>query len=242
MVLLLVSFIAGVLTILAPCVLPVLPIVVGGSLSGERKRNPIIITATLAVSIVLFTLLLKASTVFINIPQSVWSYISGAIIIFLGLLELFPALWSTISARFGFGNRSDQLLAKSSEKKTWVGDVFIGASLGPVFSACSPVYFFLLASVLPVSFGSGVIYIVAYALGLSSVLLAIAYIGQRLVQRLRFAADPKGWFKRGIGILFILVGIFIMTGLDKRVQACLLESGYVDVNKIEIKLLDLIGK
>ena len=91
------------------------------------------------------------------------------------------------------------------------------------------------------SFGSGVIYIVAYALGLSSVLLAIAYIGQRLVQRLRFAADQRSWFKRG-WILFILVGIFIMTGLDKRVQACLLESGYVDVNKIEIKLLDLIGK
>ena len=146
MVLLLVSFIAGVLTILAPCVLPVLPIVVGGSLSGERKRNPIIITATLAVSIVLFTLLLKASTVFINIPQSVWSYISGAIIIFLGLLELFPALWSTISARFGFGNRSDQLLAKSSEKKTWVGDVFIGASLVGLFGLFTRL-FFPLASV-----------------------------------------------------------------------------------------------
>lgn len=239
---LLVVFLSGVLTVLAPCVLPILPIIIGGSLGGARRRNPLLITGALAVSIVAFTLLLKASTVFINIPQAVWGYIAGTIIIALGLIEVFPDVWSKVSARFSFSNRSEQLLAQSAEKKTWVGDVLIGASLGPVFSACSPVYFFILASVLPVSFGSGFVYLSVYALGLSVMMLMIALLGQRLVKKIRWAADPKSWFKRGLGILFILVGIFLMTGLDKRIQAGLLNSGWLDVTKWEIRLLESVGK
>jgi len=61
MLFLLLSFLAGVLTILAPCVLPVLPVIIGGSLSttkGEKYR-PYVIAASLAASIIGFTLLLK---------------------------------------------------------------------------------------------------------------------------------------------------------------------------------------
>ena len=64
MLLLLISFIAGVLTILAPCVLPLLPVIIGGSISGKTKEKsrPYIIAASLAASLVVFTLLLKLST------------------------------------------------------------------------------------------------------------------------------------------------------------------------------------
>ena len=65
-----ISFIAGVLTILAPCVLPLLPIIIGGSLTEKSIKRPIIITVSLALSIVLFTLILKVSTAFITIPES----------------------------------------------------------------------------------------------------------------------------------------------------------------------------
>jgi cytochrome c biogenesis protein CcdA len=64
-----ISFIAGILTILAPCVLPLLPIIIGGSLEEKSIRRPIIITLSLAASIVVFTLILKVSTAFIDIPQ-----------------------------------------------------------------------------------------------------------------------------------------------------------------------------
>ena len=242
MFLLLVVFISGVLTVLAPCVLPILPIIIGGSLGGERRRNPLIITTSLAISIVAFTLLLKASTVLINIPQSFWSIISGVIITLLGILSLFPDLWTRASQAMKLGGTSEEWLAKSANKKTWVGDVLIGASLGPVFSACSPVYFFILASILPVSFASGVVYLSVYALGLSLILLLIAYLGQKFVKKVTWAADPKGWFKRGLGILFILVGLFIMTGTDKKVQTYLLEKGLFDVTKVEIQLLQKTGQ
>ena len=89
------SYIAGLLTTLAPCVLPLLPIILGGSLSGERKYKwrPYIITTSLAVSLILFTILLKASTILIGIDPKVWAVGSGLLVIALGLFMLFPDIW-----------------------------------------------------------------------------------------------------------------------------------------------------
>ena len=70
MFLLFVSFIAGVLTVLAPCILPLLPVIIGGAAQNHERRNPYIITASLAVAVVLFTLLLKFSTLLINYRYS----------------------------------------------------------------------------------------------------------------------------------------------------------------------------
>ena len=63
------AFIAGMLTILAPCVLPLLPVIIGGTVTGNRHRlTPIVITMSLAVSVIIFTLLIRASTLLIDIP------------------------------------------------------------------------------------------------------------------------------------------------------------------------------
>lgn len=242
MLLLLVSFLSGALTVLAPCILPVLPIIIGGSVQGGQKRNPYIITGSLAIAIVLFTLALKFSTAFINIPQGVWSAISGGILIIFGLISLFPHAWDMVSVKLGLANRSEQLLASSRERKTRLGDVLIGLSLGPVFSSCSPTYFLILATVLPRSLATGIVYLVAYALGLALVLLLISLLGQRFIQKARWAANPNGWFKRGLGMLFILVGMFILTGADKRVQTFLLEKGYFNITNFEQSILQSTEK
>ncbi len=242
MLLLLVSFLSGALTVLAPCILPVLPIIIGGSVQGGQKRNPYLITGSLAIAIVLFTLALKFSTAFINIPQSVWSGISGGILIIFGLISVFPRAWDALNVKLGLGNRSEQILATSREKKTRFGDILIGLSLGPVFSSCSPTYFLILATVLPRSLATGIVYLIAYALGLALVLLLISLLGQRFIQKARWAANPNGWFKRGLGILFILVGIFILTGADKRLQTFLLEKGYFNITNLEQSILQSTDK
>lgn len=231
------SFIAGILTVLAPCILPLLPVIIGGSI-GHTKRNPLVITASLAVAVVVFTLLLKFSTALIDIPQQVWSVLSGTIIIFFGLVSIFPEWWERLSIRFNFGGKSNELLTEAAEKKQWWGDILLGAALGPVFSSCSPTYFVILATVLPQSLAAGIVHLIAYALGLSLILLVISYAGQRFVKRIQWAADPRGWFKRGLGVLFVLVGIFIMTGADKQLQVYILDKGFFDVTKIEQKLLE----
>lgn len=221
MLLLLGSFIAGMLTVLAPCVLALLPIIIGGSVAGDTrdKKRPIIIAVSLAVSLFVFTLLLKATTLFIDIAPQTFTYISGGIIIGLGLLTLFPSVYARIIARLGIEQRAQATLSKGyKNQRKYLGPIIIGAALGPVFSSCSPVYAYILATVLPVNFAEAMAYIVFYILGLSIVLLFIGYYGQRFVSKIRFASDPKGWFQRFIAVLFIVIGLLIITGYDKRFQ------------------------
>lgn len=231
------SFLAGILTILSPCVLPFLPVIIGGSLSNDHKWRPVVITASLASSVVAFTLLLKWSTVFIAVEPQVWSIISGSIIVVLGIITVFPVLWDKVSAQFNFTGKSHELLEKSSHKESLWGSVLTGIALGPVFSSCSPTYALILATVLPQSFAVGLVNLIAYAIGLSIVLLLIAVFGQKIISRLKWAADPKGWFKRIIGILFIAVGIAIMLGIDKDIETALVERGF-GITALEERLVE----
>jgi cytochrome c-type biogenesis protein len=230
---LLLSLVAGVLTVAAPCVLPLLPVIVGGAMvtNGDERRarwRPYVIAASLAVSVVVFTLLLKATTALLGIPPQVWQIISGGIIILLGIDLLFPVLWDRLSSRLRLQARSGRLLDQSVARQSVVGDILTGAALGPVFSSCSPTYALILVTVLPVSFAEGLLYIAAYAVGLAVMLLLVALLGRALVRRLGWLADPRGWFRRVIGALFILVGVAIIVGFDKQLQTWILDAGWYD--------------
>lgn len=239
MTLLIISFVAGVLTILAPCILPLLPVIVGRSLSDPTvsKRRVFIITLSLGASVIIFTLLLKATTFFIDIPQDFWRWFSGGIILIFGLVSLFPSLWEKLSFTGVINRKSNQLLTAGYKKDSVWGDVIVGASLGPIFSACSPTYFVILATVLPATPALGVLYLFVYALGLSFALLVVSLVGQKIMMKIGVAANPKGWFKRIMGIIFIAVALLIITGYDKKLQVSILDAGFFDVTKIELKLL-----
>lgn len=242
MALLLLSFVAGFLTVLAPCVLPLLPVIVGRSVSDtDNKYKPYIITGSLAASVVLFTLLLKVSTAFIDVPPAFWTGFSGGIVLILGIVTLFPTLWDKLSLKFKLGTTSETALHKSAEKKSIWGDVLIGASLGPVFSSCSPTYFLILATVLPAQFFAGVVYLMVYAIGLSLGLLLIALLGQRFVAKVRWAADPKGKFRKVLGVLFILVGLAIIFGIDKQIEAALIDIDVFNTINLEQQILERSG-
>lgn len=234
MTLFILSFIAGVLTVAAPCVLPLLPVIVGGSLiNNEQHKNrqwlrPLVIATSLAVSVVVFTLLLKATTTLLGVPQSVWQVISGVIVILLGLYYVWPDLWEKGSSKFGLFNKSNKVLGKAIQKQGLFGAVLIGAALGPVFSSCSPTYALIVATILPASFIKGLVYLIAYALGMSAMLLLVAYLGQAFVAKVSWLSNPDGWFKKLIGALFILVGLGVIFGIDKEIQAFVLEQGWYD--------------
>jgi cytochrome c biogenesis protein CcdA/thiol-disulfide isomerase/thioredoxin len=238
MILLLTSFIAGILTILAPCILPLLPVIVGSSIvDGKDKRKSYVIIGSLIFSIVLFTLILKWSTAFITIPQVVWTSISGGIIILFAFTMIFPGLWENLPFVPKLSTGSNKLLGKGYQRKGLWGDVIMGAALGPVFSSCSPTYFIILATVLPQSFAKGLIDLFAYAFGLGLSLLIISLVGQRVVGSLGKVSDPRGWFKRGIGILLLVVGLAIITGFDKKIETSLIKSNIFDITKVETGIL-----
>ncbi|MDP3975533.1 MAG: redoxin domain-containing protein [bacterium] len=232
-----IAFLAGVITVLTPCVLPVLPVILGGSLSGTDRWRPLIITGSLMISVFLFTLLLKASTLLIQVPPSVWTGIAGGIVLLFGLALFFPNTWSALSQRLGF-ERSQNLLQSASQQEGRKGMIFLGASLGPVFASCSPTYALILAVVLPQSFSMGIWALVFYCLGLFLPLILIGYGGRQVLGGFRWFANPESWFRRGLGALLIVVGILILTGYEKKLEAALLDQGYFDFTKLEQGLVE----
>ncbi len=241
MIVLLGAVLAGVLTTVAPCVLPMLPVIVGSSVVATgpadptdaeavaaarrlARRRAYVITASLGASLAVFTLLLKATTALIDIPTQAWAAISGGILIVLGLTGLFPAAWDRVSAALRLQARSTGRLSAARQRDGLGGQVLTGAALGPVFSSCSPLYGYVVVTVLPADFWWGMALLAAYLFGLCATLLAVSLAGQRLLRNVGWLADPHGWFRRALGAVFILVGVAILTGFDKTVQTWVLQN------------------
>jgi len=224
--LLLGSLVAGILTTLAPCVLPLLPVIIGGSLSDSgrvARRRAVIIAASLGLSIAAFTLLLRAGTSLLGVPTAVWQWLSGGILILLGLVFAIPEIWERVSSALSLQARAGRGLEAATQRRGILGAVLTGAALGPVFSSCSPFYLYVVVTVLPASLGEGLLLLLGYVVGLSGTLLLIALIGQSFIAKTRWLANPRGWFRRGIGIAFIIVGIIVIFGLDRELQAWIIE-------------------
>jgi cytochrome c biogenesis protein CcdA/thiol-disulfide isomerase/thioredoxin len=240
MLLLLISFIAGSLTIFAPCVLPLLPVIIGGSVGATSKERarPYLIAASLAGSIIFFTLLLKVSTVLIDLSPNVLNYISGSILVLLGLVSIAPEIWEKFVLLTNWQARSQRFLGKGEQNKgKLAGPILTGIALGPVFASCSPTYAFILASVLPHSFVSGLIYLITYAIGLVLTLLLISLAGKKLITRLSWAVDTHSLFRRIIGVVFVLIGIAIFTGQEVTIETWAGNHLPFDETKIEQLLL-----
>ncbi len=159
MLLFLGAVVAGVLTTLAPCVLPMLPVIVGGSLgpsSAQARRRAYVITASLGLSIVVFTLILKASTALIGIPSERVAVDQrrhphrprpG--------LARSPGSGTASPPRCGCRSGRPAGSPRPGKQQGMGGAVLTGAALGPVFSSCSPMYGYVIVTVLPASLAQG---------------------------------------------------------------------------------------
>jgi cytochrome c biogenesis protein CcdA len=232
-------FIAGMLTVFAPCIFTFLPIVLGSSNSGAKPNysKALTIILSLAVSVFIFSLLLRATTAFIQIPQSFWKIIAGLIISFQGLIILFPIIWDRLSFKLGL-YKSSGLINKTEKVGGRLGDILTGAALGPIFSSCSPTYGFLIGALLQSTFSFAIIYLMVYIAGLSFLLFLIAILGQKLVDKMKWGLNPHGGFKRAIAVIFIIVGLMIMTGFHKTVETYIIENlPFLDLTRIDSSLL-----
>lgn len=243
MSILIVSFLAWVLTVLAPCVLPLLPIILWASVENNKdKFRPYIIILSLSFSIIVFSLLLKASTILIGFDQKILTYISGIIIIFFWIITIFPDVWKNISGKIWFAGKSNEWLAKSGQKKWIIWTILVWFSLWPVFSSCSPTYAIILATILPVSFFFGLLNLIAYVFWLAIMLLAIAILWQKFTKKLRGISEPKSKFKKILWVIFLLVWLAIFTWFDKKIEGKILDSWYFWLTEIEESLLKKIKK
>lgn len=226
MLLIITSFIAGALSVLAPCVIALLPVLLARSSDGTRKRSPFYIILGLSSSIFIFSIILKSTTLLIDIPTHTWQMLSGTIIVLFGLTYLFPSVWERVSMALRLQERANKTSGKALQRQGLVGDLLLGASLGPVFSACSPTYALIVASILPATPVAGVLYLVSFIAGLAVMLTLITVFGSKLVQKLGWGINPSGRFKRILGTIFVIVGLLIATGVDKQILSYVVSHGW----------------
>lgn len=228
MTLLLVALISGILSVLAPCIIGLLPLLIGYSAESKNFSKALRVVLGLSLSIFIFSILLKATTSLIGVSSSTWQLISGGIIILFGLSSLFPEIWERLASRLKLQQISSKGQQSAFKRGGKLGDVLLGASLGPIFSACSPTYALIVASILPASPLRGLLYLLVFIAGLAGMILLIALLGQKLISKIGWSINPHGWFKRVLGILFIIIGLMIITGIDKSLLAKAVESGWFD--------------
>jgi cytochrome c biogenesis protein CcdA len=241
MIIILTSFFAGILSVLAPCVLPMIPILLWGWIIWD-KRKPLRIIWSAMICIFVFTYLLKISTAFIDIDPSTWTWISWSIIGLYGLVLIFPELWDRAVVTL----RNIRLLRRSAPRNDEisptprndaVGDILLWASLWPIFATCSPTYALLLGTVLPVSTSLAVSGILAYMIGFGGFLYILTLWWRQIIKKFYNISDNNSRFKKTLWIVLVVLWICIATGYIKTIEANLI-SCVSDSSAVEQSLLE----
>ncbi len=229
------SFLAWILTVLAPCVLPLLPVIIWWSVIEGKKSRPRIIIASFAVSVILFTLLVKVLVDRFGIFPEDLTKVSAYILILFWIVFLFPNLWQKFMLLTWLEHATNK--AQQTTGTSWWAwwDILLGFILWPVFNTCSPTYAIIIATVLPASFARGFINILAYTAWLVTVLSLISYWWRKMVNKLKRAANPNWWFRRIVAIIIIVVWVSIVMKRDKAAETWLYENNFViDTTQREI--------
>lgn len=216
-----VAFLAGLVTALAPCILPVLPIVLAGGTQQGRWR-PWGIIAGVVLSFSIFTLALSWLVTALGLSPNASRIFGIVLLVLLGGLMLVPV------ALEKFESWVSSRLSKPGapvERHGFGGGFILGLSLGAVWTPCAGP---LLASVITLAAngevgGQVVGATVAYALGSALPMGGIAALGQRVTTRLAWFKVHGRQLQQGFGVLLILVAMLMWFGVDRNVQAWIVE-------------------
>lgn len=201
---LVVALLAGLVTVAAPCTLPMLPILLGASVGQSGKLRPAMIAFGFVISFSATALTLSAITrVFDFDPNGL--RVAALILLFgFGLLMIWPAPFEWLSLRLGgFTNAGSAGSAASHQGN--IGGFILGTTLGLVWTPCAgPV----LGSILTVVATSSdtawaSVLLVVYAIGAAIPMLAIAYGGQAVTTRIPGIARISPKLQQGFGVVVI---------------------------------------
>jgi len=211
------AFVAGLITAVSPCVLPVLPIVLAGGASGGKRRPYAIIAGLVAcflVSILFAVWILDQ----LGLPEDLLRNISIALLFVVAATLIFPQLGAWIErplARLSRGPSSDL-----------GGGFLLGCALGFVFIPCGgPAIGFVTSAAASLDFGFKTIAVaVAYTMGAAVVLLTIAVGGRAASSSLRTGVER---FRAAFGVVIALAAFALVFNVDTKLQTWL--PGWTDV-------------
>lgn len=220
------SFAAGTLTILSPCILPLIPIVMGSAAQRDRF-GPLALSVGLVASFTATGFIVAVFGSSLGIDAEVVRWIGSLLLILLGLTMLLASGQNLVARLAGpiasWAASKQQGLAD----KGLAGQALIGVLLGIVWSPCvGPTLG--TATVLASqgkSLGAVAVVMGAFGLGIASVLLLLSLATRGFMQRWRgrmMATGHRG--KIMLAVLLILVGTAILLGIDRILEAAILSA------------------
>ncbi|MEQ1523506.1 MAG: cytochrome c biogenesis CcdA family protein [Aestuariivirga sp.] len=223
---LILAFAAGSLSILSPCVLPLLPIVLGTAASRSRL-GPLALGSGVVLSFVSVGLFVALIGFSIGLDAGFFRVLASVMLIIIGLVLLVPVYQNRLAVAAGPVSSWGQKRLEGFSSTGATGQFVVGLLLGTVWSPCvGPT---LGATSLLAAQGRDLIQVVSvmvsFGLGVGVPLVLIGMLSRGLLQKLRarMLTASKG-LKAILGAIFILLGGLILTGLDKKAEAALVDA------------------
>ncbi len=219
----LIGLLSGIVTGLSPCVLPVLPVVLGASATGPDGRSsrsrPFVIIGGLVLSFALATLAGSALLSLLGLPQDLLRWLGIAVLVIVGLGLLIPSVGHLLERPFA---RIPQRALNRD------GSAFLlGMSFGLVFVPCAgPVLAAITVLAATGGIGVGLIVLTAsFAIGVAIPLLGFAVAGQRMGERIRVARGRTRLLQQVTGAVMIVTAVALALNVTDSIQRYV--PGYV---------------
>lgn len=220
------ALLAGTLSVLSPCVLPLIPIVLGAAV-GEHRFGPAALAAGLALSFVTIGLFVATIGFSIGLDLDVFRSVAAVLLIIMGAVLLMPRVQARVAAAAGpVGNwmqaQAGEVPGRGLGKQFTVG-VLLGAvwspCVGPTLGAAS------LLAARAENLGLVALTMFAFGIGAALPLLLIGMMSREAMSlwRGRLLAAGQGG-KAAMGAILVATGLLILSGLDKRLEAILVAA------------------
>ncbi|MBR1139080.1 MAG: cytochrome c biogenesis protein CcdA [Bradyrhizobium sp.] len=220
------AFLAGVFSSLSPCVLPLLPLVLGAAVS-EHRLGPAALSAGLALSFALVGLFVATIGFGLGLDSGVFRNVAAVIMLAIGLVMIVPRLQAGFAVAAGpVGNWAEQRFGGFSRSGI-SGQFAVGLLLGVVWAPCvGPT---LGAASLMAARGENLsqvaLTMILFGIGASLPLLALGMLSRETMIRLRGRLHAAGHgAKIGMGVVLLAIGVLILSGSDKRLEAALVAA------------------
>ncbi len=202
------ALLAGVVTIAAPCTLPVLPILLGASLGHTSKARPAMIALGFVLSFSAVALLLSAITRVFDFDPNVLRNAAAILLVGFGLLMIWPTPFEWLSLRIG-GLTSGSSATGTASRQGNLGGFVLGTTLGLVWTPCAGPVLGSILTIVATSRDSAwaSLLLVVYAIGAAIPMLAIAYGGQAVTTRVRSIARFSPRLQQGFGVVVIAFAV-----------------------------------
>lgn len=220
------ALLAGILSILSPCVLPLLPIVLGTAVS-QHRLGPVALAAGLALSFTAIGLFVATIGFAIGLDTGVFRLAAAVMLIGIGLVLMLPSLHARVAAAGGpLSNWTEQRFGGVSSTGLQ-GQFGVGLLLGAVWSPCvGPTLG--AASIMAAqgeNLGVVALTMLAFGIGAGLPLIALGFLSRArlLAIRNRMMAAGQG-AKTALGGGLAAIGLLILTGLDKTLESALVSA------------------